>query len=108
MRHFRIGWAPEGWDVLAGRSSFPTLERQGGRARVNASARQNDFFRARVLFPIYDDRNDPVGFGGRILPTRGPGTKASTRTPETRLYDKSKILYGLNWAKKEVVTVGRP
>jgi DNA primase len=63
-----------------------------------------DFFRARILFPIFDAQGDPVGFGGRLLPGAtgpkylNPGT--------TALYDKSKVLYGLNWAKTEAVTRG--
>ena len=61
-----------------------------------------DSFRARVLFPIFNESGEPVAFGGRILP--GSTTRRSTRTPpETPIYSKSKTLYGLNWAKADIV-----
>ena len=57
-----------------------------------------------MLFPIFDVRGEPVAFGGRILPgAEGPKYKNS---PETPLYSKSRMLYGLNWAKADVVEAG--
>ena len=58
-----------------------------------------------MLFPIFDAEGDPVAFGGRILPG-GDGPKYKN-SPETALYDKSKVLYGLNWAKSDVVKAER-
>ena len=56
-----------------------------GLARANSRGRLNDHFRARILFPIYDDRGDPISFGGRILPGGRPrATRASTRTRPRR------------------------
>ena len=56
------------------------------------------------MFPIYDGRGEPVGFGGRALGTdEGPKYKNS---PETPIYQKSRLLYGLNWAKAEIVARG--
>ncbi len=62
-----------------------------------------DQFRTRLLFPIYDSRGDAVGFGGRLLDGEGPKYKNS---PETPIYQKSRLLYGLNWAKSEIVARG--
>ena len=68
---------------------------------VNKANRRQDVFRARVLFPIFDGQGDPVAFGGRILPGgEGPKYRNSSETP---IYAKSKVLYGLNWAKGAIV-----
>lgn len=72
-----------------------------GLGFVNRLNRNQDFFRARILFPIFDERGRPVAFGGRKLPdTDGPKYQNSRENP---LYNKSKTLYGLNWAKADVV-----
>jgi DNA primase len=55
------------------------------------------------MFPIYDQRGDAVGFGGRALGDEQPKYKNS---PETPIYQKSRLLYGLNWAKAEIVARG--
>jgi DNA primase len=54
-------------------------------------------FRGRLMFPIYDLANHVVGFGGRLL---GPGEPKYLNSPESRIFSKGKLLYGLNWAKQ--------
>ncbi|HMK98086.1 MAG TPA: DNA primase, partial [Acidimicrobiales bacterium] len=102
VRHFRLGWAPDGWDTLVRQLGAPVELLVGtGLAFRNQAGRLNDSFRARVLFPIFDAGGRPVGFGGRTLPgAQGPKYKNTQTTP---LYDKSRVLYGLNWAKGAVV-----
>ncbi|CAN5554933.1 DNA primase [soil metagenome] len=102
VRAYRLGWAPEGWDTLTKALRLPDeIVRDTGLGFLNRYGRQTDAFRARVLFPIFDAQGDPVAFGGRNLPDgEGPKYKNS---PETPLYAKSKVLYGLNWAKAAVV-----
>ncbi len=75
VREFRLGWAPDGWDELTRALRLDTELAEGtGLARLNRRGRLNDHFRGRILFPIADDRGDPISFGGRILPgRRGPG-----------------------------------
>ena len=75
-----------------------------GLAFVNRVNKLQDQFRARVMFPIYDQRGDAVGFGGRALGDEQPKYKNS---PETPIYQKSRLLYGLNWAKGEIVGRGQ-
>ena len=107
-RQFSLGWAPDDWDRL---STWLQQERKltrddivgAGLAFVNKANRLQDQFRARLMFPIYDGRGEPVGFGGRTLGTDGPKYKNS---PETAIYQKSRLLYGLNWAKAEIVAKG--
>jgi DNA primase len=106
VRKYRLGWAPDGWDRLVKSLGLPASALvDAGLATVDESGRYTDFFRARILFPIYEAGGKPVGAGGRLLPGgRGPKYK---NTPATAVYDKSDVLYGLNWAKKAVVDRGR-
>ncbi|HYF46501.1 MAG TPA: toprim domain-containing protein, partial [Acidimicrobiales bacterium] len=102
VRQYKIGWAPDEWDALAKALKLPDdVLRDTGLGFLNRRNRQQDAFRARILFPIFDAQGDPVAFGGRKLPDAdGPKYKNS---PETPIYHKSKVLYGLNWAKNGIV-----
>lgn len=109
VRDFQIGWAPEGWDELTRALRLDDdLATGTGLARRNSRGRLNDHFRARIMFPIHDDRGDPISFGGRILPGgEGPGNQGKYKnTTETPLYNKSKVLYGLDRAKTSIVSEG--
>lgn len=102
VRQYQIGWAPDDWDQLVKALPFsPKVLRDAGLGRESKRGGTNDFFRARILFPIFDVQGDPIGFGGRMLPEGRPPKYQNT--PETSLYRKSKVLYGLNWAKDEAV-----
>lgn len=105
-RNFKLGWAPDGWDELSSwlaRSGVPSeVLRETGLAFTNRAGRLQDAFRARVMFPIYTENGDPVAFGGRILPGSTDPAKYKNSS-ETPIYAKSKTLYGLNWAKADVV-----
>ncbi|MDH4144188.1 MAG: DNA primase [Acidimicrobiia bacterium] len=105
VRRFELGWAPDGWDEAVRALGLDRRRAvDSGLAFVNRAGRLQDFFRGRVLFPIFDVAGSPVGFGGRLLPgASGPKYLNPTQTP---LYDKSRILYGLNWAKQDAVQVG--
>ncbi len=106
VRRYVLGWAPEGWDELIRSLGVPQRALvDAGLATVDEAGRYTDFFRGRVLFPIFEAGGRPVGAGGRLLPNgRGPKYKNTSGTP---VYDKSRVLYGLNWAKKAVVDTGR-
>jgi DNA primase len=102
VRAYQIGWAPDAWDELARALRLPDdLWRDTGLGYLNRNHRQTDTFRGRVLFPIFDAAGDPVAFGGRALPGGDPPKYKNT--PETPLYHKGKVLYGLNWAKADIV-----
>ncbi len=102
-RQFSLGWSPDGYDTLVRHLYTLKFSRDdivaAGLAFVNRAQKAQDFFRARLLFPIFDRAGDPVGFGGRILDGEGPKYKNTMDTP---LYHKSRLLYGLNWAKAEI------
>jgi DNA primase len=70
-----------------------------GLAKRGRGGKLFDVFRDRLLFPIHDLRGDPVGFGGRTLSERGPKYLNSA---DSRIYQKSRLLYGLNRAKGEI------
>ncbi len=106
-RRFSLGWAPDAWDALSTHLQQAKFARDdivgAGLAFVNKANRLQDQFRARLVFPIFDARGEPVGFGGRALGDEQPKYKNS---PETSIYTKSRLLYGLNWAKGEIVARG--
>ncbi|MFV0526832.1 MAG: DNA primase [Acidimicrobiales bacterium] len=102
VRAYRIGWAPDSWDTLARglRLSDRDLT-DSGLGFVNRVGRQQDAFRARVMFPILDAQGRAVGFGGRNLP--GAEGSKYKNSSESTVYAKSRVLYGLNWAKTAIV-----
>lgn len=73
-------------DPLLAQTGLVTIEERGG----------HDKFWNRVMFPIMDVNNRVIGFGGRVM---GDGTPKYLNSPETRLFDKSRNLYGLNYAR---------
>jgi DNA primase len=108
VQQFRLGWSPDSWDRLSVHLQQKKFSRNdivdAGLAFVNKANKLQDQFRARLMFPIFDSKGEPVGFGGRALGDDGPKYKNS---PETSIYQKSRLLYGLNWAKAEVVARGQ-
>jgi DNA primase len=106
-RSFRLGWAPDEWDALSSSlGATPAMLAEVGLGFVNKAGRLQDSFRARVMFPIFDENGAAVAFGGRILPGSTDPAKYKNST-ETPVYVKSRTLYGLNWAKGNVVKEDR-
>ncbi|MFM7069913.1 MAG: DNA primase, partial [Actinomycetes bacterium] len=104
VARYQLGWAPDDWDQLARHLRLSNRDLEAvGLGFVNRRDRQQDFFRARVLFPIFDEQGRPIGFGGRKLPdAEGPKYQNSR---DNELYNKSKALYGISWAKADIVQV---
>ncbi len=104
---FNIGYSPSGWDELTRHLKSKGFEDRdladSGLASRSSVGRMIDRFRGRIMFPIFDLRGDPVGFGARLLDGDGP---KYLNTSETSIYHKSNLLYGLNWAKGEIVRRG--
>ncbi|HJM37530.1 MAG TPA: DNA primase [Acidimicrobiales bacterium] len=98
---FSIGWAPDSWDSLSKHLSISNKDLvASGLGGINKNGGQYDFFRNRILFPIFSEQGDPIAFGGRKLPD-GEGPKYKNTSDGAEIYSKSQILYGLNWAKEE-------
>ncbi len=112
VRAFRLGWAPDDWDALARhlRVSDQVLA-DAGLGFVNRRGRQQDAWRGRVIFPIFDPSDRPIAIGGRILPARqgastdAPGPKYKN-SPEGPIYAKRRTLYGLNFSKRDIIANG--
>lgn len=98
---FGLGASPEGWDGLLKKLTSLGYDRdlmvEAGLCIRNDKNHVYDRYRGRVMFPIIDVRGNVVGFGGRIL--SGDGAKY-INSPESIVYNKGKILYALNFAKK--------
>lgn len=99
IKHFQIGYAPDSWDRLlqeAGKASIrpENLRKAGLAVSKKEGEGYYDRFRNRLMFPIFNPSGRIVGFGGRKLKEEDPGPKY-LNTPETQIYQKSRVLYGL-------------
>jgi len=107
---FELGFAPEAWEDLSRALLADGVEAEDLIA-IGVSVRNDrgglrDRFRGRVIFPIHDPGGDVIGFGGRVLPGIDYGDFDPPKylnSPETALYRKSKVLYGVPQARSEIV-----
>ncbi len=113
IRAFGIGAAPVGWDGLVTAATAAGFSAQilqdVGLAKERNGGGHYDVFRDRLMFPILSPIGKVLGFGGRILPdtptASGEYTPAKyINTPETEVYHKSRVLYGMKQAKRDIRT----
>jgi len=111
LSEFRVGFSPSQWDSL-----FKFLRTKGFSDReiaqagltvsnANDSTRYYDRFRGRIMFPIFDISGRVIGFGGRVFEQGNPGKEQGPKyvnTPATLVYDKGRMLYGLDKTKMEI------
>ncbi len=101
---FGVGFAPRSWDgllgVLRGRG-FTDAETLAAGLAAQGQRGTYDRFRGRLVWPIRDGSGDVLGFGARKLDADDDGPKY-LNTPETALYKKSQVLYGLDLARKDI------
>jgi DNA primase len=102
---FGCGFAPSGWDALTRHlraKGFTQAELvTGGLAKESSRGTLIDRFHRRLVWPIRDITGDVIGFGARKLMDDDPGPKY-LNTPETPLYKKSTVLYGIERAKRDI------
>jgi DNA primase len=107
---YGCGFAPDSWDALAKhlrQKGFTAEElNTAGLTKPARSGSLIDRFRRRLLWPIKDLSGDVIGFGARKLFDDDDGPKY-LNTPETPLYKKSHVLYGIDHAKREIAKRGR-
>ncbi len=107
---YSCGYAPDGWDGLTKylRQKGYTAQElvTAGLAKEARSGNLIDRFRRRLLWPIRELTGDVIGFGARKLYDDDDGPKY-LNTPETPLYKKSHVLYGIDHAKREIAKQGR-
>jgi len=106
---FGLGYAPLGWDALVTHLSkrgvsLETLEKAGLALRRDRGG-LFDRFRNRLMIPIYDRNGRVVGFGGRAMVKED--NPKYLNTGETPIFHKSRLLYGLNLARKPIQERGR-
>lgn len=107
--HFGIGYSPAGWDHL---TRFLRGKGFSDRELITSGLSQDgrrgpiDRFRGRLMWPISDTSGDIVGFGARKLRDDDNGPKY-LNTPETPIYKKSQVLYGIDLAKKDIAKSSR-
>ena len=107
-KEWGIGWAPEGYGFLsdaAGPRGGPKMKALEAAGLVATSEKGSlyDRFRGRVMFTIRDELGRAVGFSGRVLKTDDKTVGKYVNTPETPVFRKSKILFGLDKAKREIL-----
>lgn len=103
-----IGYAPDGWGFLsdaAGPRGGPKMKalEAAGLLSTNEKGNQYDRFRARVMFTIRDELGRAVGFSGRVLKADDKAGGKYVNTPETPAFRKSRILFALDKAKREIL-----
>ncbi len=106
---FGVGFAPKSWDALTGylRGKGFSVEEITASGLVSQGDRGvYDRFRGRLIWPIRDVTGQTVGFGARKLLDDDKGPKY-LNTPETAVYHKAQVLYGLDLAKRDVSRSGR-
>lgn len=102
---FQIGYAPDDWNALGHflvkkGYSAAELKRAGLVGQREGRSSIYDIFRGRLVFTICDAQGSPVGFTGRVLADEQ--MPKYLNTPQTPLYDKSRIIYGLHLAKAAI------
>ena len=107
IRKFRLGYHPEEWswfqDRAHGRFSNEQLLNVGLIGKNNNGQGHHDKLVGRVVFPILDERERPVAFGGRVLPGSNIESPAKYwNSPETDIFQKRKTLYAFNLAKPAI------
>lgn len=105
IARFRLGFSPLRGDWIARRAQAagisPAMLERIGVLAAGTEGKTYDRFRGRLLFSIRDVQGRPVGFGGRVLPELGTTSPAKyINSPETPLFSKSRLLYGLDLARE--------
>ncbi|MBI2008033.1 toprim domain-containing protein [Candidatus Amesbacteria bacterium] len=105
MEKFNLGYAPDEWEFLA-RYMGKKNQRDDDlrRAGLMVEGKNYDRFRNRIMFPLANARGQVMGFSGRIL--GGEGQAKYVNTPETEIYHKSELLYGLDITRGEIKHMG--
>lgn len=107
INNWQIGYIPDQWELL---TQYMLKKGHGiddliasGLTIKNEERRSNyDRFRGRIMFPIFDVHGNVAGFTGRLLVEKEGAGGKYVNTPQSIVYDKSRILYGLNFAKQSI------
>lgn len=104
---FEIGYASKSWDALLAylkrKGYAPEIIKKAGLITQSAKG-SYDIFRERIIFPIHDLKGDVIAFGGRAVNGSEP---KYLNSPETLIFNKRGVLYGLNRAKNSIKETGK-
>lgn len=105
IKKFGLGYSPEAWDVFTkealGKGYKLDYLEKTGLTILREDGRHFDRFKGRVMFPIHSMSGRVLGFGGRIL-TNDKKVAKYVNSPESEIYHKSKVLYGIFYAKQAI------
>jgi DNA primase len=110
VKLFRLGYAPDLWDDTVNwarsKGHEPALVEQAGLIlRKEGGSAHYDRFRGRLMFPICDEQGRVIGFSGRIL-AGDEKTAKYVNSPETPIFTKSKVFFGLDKSKRALLDAG--
>ena len=110
VKLFRLGCAPELWDDTVNWAKskghqLALVEKAGLILRKEGSDNYYDRFRGRLIFPICDEQARVIGFSGRVL-TGDEKTAKYVNSPETPIFTKSKVFFGLDKSKRALLDAG--
>jgi DNA primase len=104
VEKYRLGYAPPGWDALTNflkkkGFTYEELIKAGLIKKSKIEGKYIDYFRDRIIFPIFHLSGRVIGFGGRVIDDSLP---KYINSPETLVYNKGSNLYNLNFAKEDI------
>lgn len=106
IKDFQLGYAPENSYIiskfLVEKKKFNPKDIQTAGIGIPKNGNIYDRLNGRVIFPLFDHRGNPIGFAGRIMPGDRRETGKYINSPETPLYHKSSVLYGLNLSRSYI------
>jgi len=110
IESFKLGFSPDSWDRLLlslkkNGADITVAEKIGLLGRSQTSGNMLDKFRNRVMFPIFDRSNNVIAFGGRAIADKQQPKYLNS--PESEIFQKRNILYGLNFAQNEIRELDR-
>ena len=104
VEKYKLGYAPPNWDALTNflkkkGYSYEELIKAGLIKKSKTEGKYIDYFRDRIIFPIFNLSGRAIGFGGRVLDDSLP---KYINSPETLVYNKGSNLYSLNFAREDI------
>lgn len=106
IKTFKLGYSPDSWDSLKNfltKRGFSASELKAAGLTTSKSGSNSsyDVFRGRIMFPVFDGQNRPIGYSARILQDQDKGAKY-INTTQTAVYDKSAAIYGYAQSKEAI------
>ena len=110
VKLFRLGYAPDAWDdtvnwAKSKNHDLALVEKAGLILRKEGGEHYYDRFRGRLIFPICDEQGRVIGFSGRVL-SGDEKTAKYVNSPETPIFTKSKVFFGLDKSKRALLDAG--